>query len=71
MIKQVALYAAIFALIILMMVIFNFFFGEYGQALWFIAFICTTGLARLFLARVKKQEAAAQGSLPDTQPFKS
>jgi hypothetical protein len=67
MIFRVAAYGVSFIAIILINLLFNSAFGEYGQALWFVAFIVLSGLVRLGVGIGKKRKAALDGSLPDSQ----
>ncbi len=46
--------------------LFNSAFGEYGQALWFVAFIVLSGMLRLGLGISKKRKAALHMELAET-----
>lgn len=67
MILKVAAYGTSFIAIIMINLLFNCAFGEYGQALWFVAFIVLSGLIRLWVGISKKRRAALDMELAETQ----
>lgn len=67
MLPKVAAYGISFSIIVLLNLLFNLAFGEYGQALWFISFIALSGLIRLGMGISKKRKAARNLGLSQTQ----
>lgn len=67
MIRKAAAYGISLTAVILMNLLFISAFGEYGQALWFVAFIVLSVLIRLGIGIGRKRTAARELGLSETQ----